>query len=108
MKRSAKIWLWVALVLCAATTVLNLTEGRIPSVVIALVSLVGLAVLLFAQKKAGFILMCCCYVLSFLVAVSGNLSAGNPVVILVMSLVGSLLVPVITWLFIRSDWKQLG
>lgn len=108
MKRSAKVWLWVALVLCAATTVLNLTEGRIPSVVIALVSLVGLAVLLFAQKKAGFILMCCCYVLSFLVAVSGNLSAGNPVVILVMSLVGSLLVPVITWLFIRSDWKQLG
>ena len=108
MKRSAKIWLWVALVLCAATTVLNRTEGRIPSVVIALVSLVGLAVLLFAQKKAGFILMCCCYVLSFLVAVSGNLSAGNPVVILVMSLVGSLLVPVITWLFIRSDWKQLG
>lgn len=108
MKRSAKIWLWVALVLCAATTVLNLTEGRIPSVVIALVSLVGLAVLLFAQKKAGFILMCCCYVLSFLVAVSGNLSAGNPVVILVMSLIGSLLVPVITWLFIRSDWKQLG
>ena len=108
MKRSAKIWLWVALALCAATTVLNLTEGRIPSVVIALVSLVGLAVLLFAQKKAGFILMCCCYVLSFLVAVSGNLSAGNPVVILVMSLIGSLLVPVITWLFIRSDWKQLG
>ena len=108
MKRSAKIWLWVALVLCAATTVLNLTEGRIPSVVIALVSLVGLAVLLFAQKKAGYILMCCCYVLSFLVAVSGNLSAGNPVVILVMSLIGSLLVPVITWLFIRSDWKQLG
>ena len=107
MKRSAKIWLWVALVLCAATTVLNLTEGRIPSVVIALVSLVGLAVLLFAQKKTGFILMCCCYVLSFLVAVSGNLSAGNPVVILVMSLIGSLLVPVITWLFIRSDWKQL-
>ena len=108
MKRSAKIWLWDALVLCAATTVLNLTEGRIPSVVIALVSLVGLAVLLFAQKKAGYILMCCCYVLSFLVAVSGNLSAGNPVVILVMSLIGSLLVPVITWLFIRSDWKQLG
>ena len=108
MKRSAKIWLWVALVLCAATTVLNLTEGRIPSVVIALVSLVGLAVLLFAQKKAAYILMCCCYVLSFLVAVSGNLSAGNPVVILVMSLIGSLLVPVITWLFIRSDWKQLG
>lgn len=107
MKRSAKIWLWIALVLCAATTVLNATQGRIPSVVIALVSLVGLVILLFQQKKAGFILMCCCYVLSFVVAVTGSLSGGNLLVSILMSLIGSLLVPGITWLFIRRDWDQL-
>lgn len=107
MKRSAKIWLWIALVLCAATTVLNATRGRIPSVVIALVSLVGLVILLFQQKKAGFILMCCCYVLSFVVAVTGSLSGGNLLVSILMSLIGSLLVPGITWLFIRRDWDQL-
>lgn len=28
MKKSAKIWLWVALVLCVCTTGLNLSEGR--------------------------------------------------------------------------------
>ncbi len=106
MKRSSKIWLWFALVLCAATTVLNATQGRIPSVIIALVSLAGLAILLFAQKKAGYILMCC-YVLSFLVAVTGSLSSGNLLASIVMSLIGSLLVPVITWLFIRRDWAQL-
>lgn len=107
MKRSTKIWLWIALVLCAATTLLNATQGRIPSVIIALVSLVGLAILLFAQKKLGFILMCCCYVLSFLVAVAGNLTTGNLVVNILMSLIGSLLVPVITWLFVRRDWVEL-
>lgn len=107
MKRSSKIWLWFALVLCAATTVLNATQGRIPSVIIALASLAGLAILLFAQKKADYILMCCCYVLSFLVAVTGSLSSGNLLASIVMSLIGSLLVPVITWLFIRRDWAQL-
>ena len=107
MKRSSKIWLWFALVLCAATTVLNATQGRIPSVIIALVSLAGLAILLFAQKRAAYILMCCCYVLSFLVAVTGSLSSGNLLASIVMSLIGSLLVPVITWLFIRRDWAQL-
>ena len=107
MKRSSVIWLWFALVLCAATTVLKATQGRIPSAMIALVSLAGLAVLLFARKKAGYILMCCCYVLSFLVAVGGSLSGGNLLVSVVMSLIGSLLVPGITWLFIRRDWAQL-
>lgn len=51
--------------------------------------------------------MCCCYVLSFVVAVTGSLSGGNLLVSILMSLIGSLLVPGITWLFIRRDWDQL-
>lgn len=107
MKNSTKIWLWFALILCAATTVMNACFGRWPSVIVAIVSLVGLCMVLFAQKKAGYILMCCCYVVSFLVAVMGSLGQPGLLVSIIMSLVGSLLVPVITWLFLRRDWDNL-
>ena len=109
MNKSTKIWLWVALVLCAATTVMNDFSGRALSVVIAVVSLAGLCVLLFAQKKAGYVLMCACYVLSFLVGVSQGLTGeANVVAAVVMSFIGSALVPVITWLFLRRDWAALN
>mgnify|MGYP005803382725 CR=1 FL=1 len=48
MKKPAKIWLWIALVLCVCTTGLNLSEGRWLSVAIAVVSIIGLCALLFA------------------------------------------------------------
>ena len=90
MKTSTKIWLWFALVLCAATTVMNA------------------CMVLFAKKKAGFTLMCCCCVVSFFVAVLGSLGQPGLLVSILMSLVGSLLVPVITWLFLRRDWASLN
>ena len=49
MKKSTKIWLWTALVLCAATTALNAASGRILSVVIALGGMAGLCLLLFRE-----------------------------------------------------------
>ena len=108
MKKSTKIWLWFALILCAATTVLNASYGRWPSVVIAVVSLVGLGLLLFRQKKFGFFLMCICYVLSFLVGVVGGASGGTSLAVsIAMSLIGSALVPVVTALFLRGQWDQL-
>jgi Zn-dependent protease with chaperone function len=107
MRRSTKVWLWFALILCAATTVLNASYGRIPSVVVAIVSLIGLCLLLFKQKKQGFLLMCGCYVLSFVIAVVGSLSSDALLLSIVMSFVGSILVPGITWLFLRRDWNQL-
>ena len=39
MRKSAKIWLVIAILLCACVTVLNFTEGRIPSVILALVEI---------------------------------------------------------------------
>ena len=74
MNKSTKIWLWVALVLCAAATIMNAFYGRMLSVVIAVAALAGLCVLLFAQRKAGYLLMCACYVLSFLVGMSLGLT----------------------------------
>lgn len=109
MNKSTKIWLWVALVLCATTTIMNAFYGRMLSVVIAVVALAGLCVLLFAQRKAGYLLMCACYILSFLVGVSQGLTGEASVIAaVVMSFIGAALVPVITWLFLRRDWAALN
>lgn len=107
MKKSAKIWLWVALVLCVCTTGLNLSEGRWLSVAIAVVSIIGLCVLLFGQRKAGYIVMCVCAVGSFVVGVTQNMGELGAALAIVMSLIGSALVPVIPGLFIKSQWKEL-
>ena len=108
MKKSTKIWLWTALVLRAATTALNAASGRILSVVIALGGMAGLCLLLFREKKAGFWLLCGCYALAFLNgAVSGILGGTGAMVSIVMSLIGSLLVPGITWLFLRGQMDRL-
>lgn len=107
MKKSAKIWLWVALILCVCTTGLNLSEGRILSVAIAIVSILGLCALLFAQRKAGYIVMCICAVGSLIVGVTQNIQELGAPMAIVMSLIGSALVPVVTGLFIKSQWSDL-
>lgn len=107
MKKSAKIWLWVALILCVCTTGLNLSEGRILSVAIAIVSILGLCALLFAQRKAGYIVMCICAVGSLIVGVTQNIQELGAPMSIVMSLIGSALVPVVTGLFIKSQWSDL-
>lgn len=107
MKKSARIWLWIALVLCVCTTGLNLSEGRWLTVAIAAVSIIGLCTLLFGRRKAGYLVMCVCAVGSFIAGVTSNMAALGAAMSIVMSLIGSALVPVITGLFIRSQWKEL-
>ena len=106
MSKASKIWLWIALVMCVCTTGLNLSEGRWLSVGIAVISIIGLCILLFGQRKVGFVIMCVCAVGSFVVGASQNFAELGAVSIL-MSLIGSALVPVITGLFIKSQWSQL-
>lgn len=104
MRKSAKIWLVIAILLCACVTVLNFTEGRIPSVILALVEIAALVILLVKEKKAGFWLLCGCYLLSFLTGVIGGtgilLSVGA-------SAIGSVLIPGITWMFLRKDLPNM-
>ena len=108
MKHGTKLWLWAALVLSVCTTVLNAFSGRWPSVVIALVALVGLCFLLFREKKAGFQLMCACYAVSCVVGIVSGISGGtDPVAAVVMSVIGSLLIPGVTALFLRGQWQSL-
>ena len=104
MKKSAKIWLVIAILLCACVTVLNFMEGRIPSVILALAEIAALLVLLVREKKSGFWLLCGCYLLSFLTGVVGGITGGTGILLSVgASAIGSVLIPGITWLFLRRD-----
>lgn len=105
MRKSAKIWLVIAILLCACVTVLNFTEGRIPSVILALVEIAALVVLLVKEKKAGFWLLCGCYLLSFL---TGGITGGTGILLSAgASAIGSVLIPGITWLFLRKDLPNM-
>ena len=108
MRKSAKIWLVIAILLCACVTVLNFTEGRIPSVILALVEIAALVVLLVKEKKAGFWLLCGCYLLSFLTGVIGGITGGPGILLSVgASAIGSVLIPGITWMFLRKDLPNM-
>ena len=108
MNKASKIWLVIALVLCVCTTAMNAMEGRLLSAGIAVVSIACMCVLLFTQKKAGFYGMCLCAVASFVVGSAQSIQMGTGVLLsVVMSLIGSALVPGITGLLIKSQWAQL-
>ena len=111
MRKSAKIWLVIAILLCACVTVLNFTEGRIPSVILALVEIAALVILLVKEKKAGFWLLCGCYLLSFLTGVIGGITGGTGGTGILLSVgasaIGSVLIPGITWLFLRKDLPNM-
>lgn len=107
-RKSAKIWLVIAILLCACVTVLNFTEGRIPSVILALAEIAALVILLVKEKKAGFWLLCGCYLLSFLTGVIGGITGGTGILLSVgASAIGSVLIPGITWLFLRKDLPNM-
>ena len=107
MKKATKIWLWAALALCLGTTALNLSEGRWLSVAIAAVSIAGLCVLLFTQRKAGYLVMCLCAVGSFLVGSAQNIQLlGAPTAIL-MTLSGPARGRGIAGPGRKSQWDQL-
>lgn len=109
MKKSAKIWLIIALVLCICTTILNTLEGRILSAGIAVVSIAAMAVLLSKEKRNAFYLMCICAAGSFAIGAFQSIAGGTGVLVsIVMSLIGSAMVPGITYLFIRKDWDALN
>ena len=103
MRKSAKIWLVIAILLCACVTVLNFTEGRL-----ALVEIAALVVLLVKEKKAGFWLLCGCYLLSFLTGVIGGITGGTGILLSAgASAIGSVLIPGITWMFLRKDLPNM-
>lgn len=104
LSKGMRIWLWFALALSVFTTITNGIYGRWISVVIAVGALAGLCVLLFGKKKWGFYLLCFCYVLAFAEGVIQGF-VGNTGILtsILMSFIGSVLIPGITYLFIRKS-----
>lgn len=104
MSKKTKIWLWFALILSTGTTIMNAFFGRRLSVLIAVTAIAGLCVLLFTGKRWGFFLMCICYTLSFAVGVWGGIKGEAGILpAIVMSFIGSALIPSITYLFLRGE-----
>ena len=77
----------------------------------ALVEIAALVVLLVKEKKAGFWLLCGCYLLSFLTGVIGGITGGTGGTGILLSVgasaIGSVLIPGITWLFLRKDLPNM-
>lgn len=108
MKRGTRIWLWFALIMGICTTILNVRHGRWPSVMIAVVALVGLCIILFKQMKIGFYLMAGAYVIAFIVGSYSGIGDGLlPVKAIGISLVGSVIVPGITYIFLKDQLEVM-
>ena len=76
--------------------------------ILALVEIAALVVLLVKEKKAGFWLLCGCYLLSFLTGVIGGITGGTGILLSAgASAIGSVLIPGITWLFLRKDLPNM-
>lgn len=104
MSKGMKIWLWFALALRAFTTTVNLFSGRYLTVALAAGTVIGLCMMLFAQKKQGFYLLCICYVAAFASGIQEGLANPETLVVsIVMSLIGSAFIPLVTWLFLRKN-----
>lgn len=103
MEKKTKIWLLVAIVICALTTCMNVVEARWISVVLAIVAIIGLIELLLRNDNRGFYLTCICYIFSFIYSVISSIGSSQMIIYIVMSFVGSVFIPGITAMFLVKD-----
>lgn len=107
MSKVLKIWLWFALIVCILTTALNALSGRYLSALIAVGSIVSLAVLLFARRRAALYSLCGFYAVSFVAGIFQGTAEGTSLLLSVgASLLGSAVVPVVTLLLMRGQAKS--
>lgn len=107
MDKATRIWMVFAIVLCSAVAVMNAFSGRIESTAVAAVAIVLMIVLLATQRKIAFYGIIACYAVSFLISVSHAVGQPGMAVGIVMSVVGSALVPAITGAFLSRTWGDL-
>lgn len=116
-----KIWLWVLFVIYLLMLIGDfvgifggVTISKVAILLINSVSMGGVLVLLFAQRKMGFFMMCLGAVLELifnvivLISIAATLNtiliAWNVFVIII----SGLMVPGITYLFIRTEWERMA
>lgn len=115
LNSGAKVWLWIIFVLnivsVALTAVglpgvmllfdLKTLLVSILGVVLSVIVIVGIGILLFRQKKIGFYLICTCAVAGLIV----NIIIGNGII---WSAISAVVSPLITYLFLKSQWEELA
>lgn len=127
MSKGLKGWLWFIFVVnilaavgslmtavgaAALSASLGLGAGYIAlcvvSLILEIVVLVGIAMMLFAQKKLGYYLLCAAAVVGFIVnlityGMLDALTAAN----IAQAVLGLVLCPLITFLVAKKDWNNL-
>jgi len=107
LNTGAKIWLWFALVVNVISFIVSipavLLVGGIYYLlfVLEIGMIAGVAVMLFTKKKLGYFVCCGCGLITFIL----NLILGVNIISAVWGLVGF---PLITYLVLKSQWKELG
>lgn len=107
MTKGLKVWLWIVLVINAIGAVFSLLGFLVApiqtliSMALIVVFLVGVCLLLFKTQKLGFYLICGAQAASAVV----NIITGAGVV---ASVVSAVLMPLITYLLMKSTWDQFN
>lgn len=106
--KKVRVWLAAAFVLSVCVTVMNAAEGRLVSVLISLFSLAGIAAVFLREKKTGYEIMCAAALLSFFAGSVQGMQEGTGIVTaVVMSLAGSMLIPLVTGIVLRCAHVKL-
>lgn len=104
MSKALKAWLWVILVLNSISAVISLIVGfwnplSWLSTAMVAIFVLGIALLLFKRKKLGFYFM----IAAQLMGLITNLNLGDN---LFSAAVSSALPLLITYWFMKNDWKE--
>lgn len=108
LNTGAKVWLWIWFVLailsCIGCVITMLLGGEmiieLLSIANNIVMLIGIILLLFRQKKVGFYLICAMAAVNIIV----NIISGYGIIVSLCGAIG----PIITYLFLRKQWNELG
>lgn len=104
MTTGLKVWLWIILVLNVIGIFTSVTAALLVpilwlSVVLGVLIIAGVFLLLFKQRKMGYYLICGAAALSLVY----NVAMG---VNIISAIISAVLMPLITWLFLKNNWDS--
>lgn len=105
MSRVLKIWLWIVLVLHIVTLIqlvpiLKWTATPYMTVISEVLLMIGILILIFAENKKGFYLICAVQAV-FLLRMIFKFDLDFRVII------SAVVMPAITFILMRPDWKEI-
>lgn len=110
MSKILKIWLWVVLVTSSLAEFLNLVAAFLSptfliNVVLTGCTIVGVALLLFKQKKVGFYIVCGGQLIYLLIIIALNISSLTVLSLLATAL-NAFLTPALIYVLMKPCWNE--